>query len=84
MHRINLDALPILDFSDSSRDVSWVTTHASLAFSDQERKLREDGSKDVLVNLKDNLLSLMVVFSGAQHTRTRVFGIYREGLTLYS
>ena len=76
MHRVNLDALPILDFDDSSRDVDWVTTHASIAFSDQERKLRENDSEDVLVNLKDNLLSLMAVFSGAQHVKTNVFGIH--------
>jgi hypothetical protein len=68
-----LDALPILDFDDTS---SWVTTHASLAFSDQERQLRENNSKDVLLNLKDNLLSLMVTFTGAQNVKTSVFGIY--------
>jgi hypothetical protein len=76
MHRVNLDALPILDFGDSSRDFSWVTTHASLAFSDQERKLRENDSKDILLNLKNNLLSLMVTFAGAQNVKTSVFGIH--------
>jgi len=76
MHRVNLDALPILDFDDSSRDVDWVTTHASLAFSDQERKLRKNDAKDVLLNLKDNLLSLMVTFAGAQNVKTSVFGIH--------
>jgi hypothetical protein len=76
MHRVNLDALPILDFDDSSHDVVWVAAHASLPFSDQERKLRENDSKDVLVNLKDNLLSLMVTFAGAQNMKTNVFGIY--------
>jgi hypothetical protein len=76
MHRVNLDALPILDFGDSSRDVDWVVTHASLPFSDQERTLRKNGSSDVLLNLKDNLLSLMVTFTGAQNVKTSVFGIY--------
>jgi hypothetical protein len=76
MHRVNLDALPILDFDDSSHDVDWVAIHASLAFSDQERELRKNDSKDVLLNLKDNLLSLMVTFAGAQNVKTNVFGIY--------
>jgi hypothetical protein len=76
MHRVNLDALPILEFGDSSVDVDWVMTHASVSFSDQERNLRENDSKDVLLNLKDNLLSLMVTFAGAQNMKTSVFGIY--------
>ena len=76
MHRVNLDALPILDFSDSSSDIKWVATHASLPFSDQERKLRESHSKDVLLNLKDNLLSLMVTFVGAENVKKSVFGIH--------
>jgi hypothetical protein len=79
MHRVNLDALPILDFGDSSHDVKWVSSsYASLQFSDQERKLRKNNSKDVLLNLKDNLYSLMVIFSGAQNVtlKTNVFGIH--------
>ena len=67
MHRVNLDALPILDFGDPSCNVDWVSVHASLPFSDQERKLRKNDSKDVLLNLKDNLLGLMATFSGAQN-----------------
>ena len=74
IHRVNLDALPILDFDDTSRGVDWVTAHASLAFSDQERQLRKNDSKDVLLNLKDNLLSLIVTFAGAQNVKN-VFGI---------
>jgi len=76
IHRVNLDALPILDFDDTSRDVGWVTVYASLAFSDQERQLRQNNSKDVLLKLKDNLLSLMVTFSGAQNVKMSVFGIH--------
>jgi len=75
MHRVNLDALPVIDFGDSSRD-TWVTTLASVAFSDQERNLRNNNSKDLLVVLKDNLLSLMATASGAQNVKTSVFGIY--------
>jgi hypothetical protein len=76
MHRVNLDALPIVDFVKSSLQANWVTTYASVAFSDQERKLRKNDSKDVLTNLKDNLLSMMVTFAGEQNVKTSVFGIY--------
>ena len=76
MDRVNFEALPILDFEDSSHDANWLSIHASVAFSDQERQLRKNDSKDVLLNLKDNLLSLMVTFAGVQNVKTNVFGIY--------
>ena len=74
MHRVNLDALPIIDFDNCSLEANWVTTYASVAFSDQERKIRE--TEDVLINLKHNLSSLMVTFAGEGNVKTSVFGIY--------
>ena len=80
MPRLNLECLPILDTA-KTKDLQWLIMHASLMFSNRERKIREQtpnskaGIHDVRVNFKDSLFCMFMSFSGLQGRRARAFGI---------
>jgi hypothetical protein len=73
--RVNLDALPILDCGDPQK-LEWLSTLAGLSLSDRERLLQKKNHKDVLATLKDNILTLVVAYSGVQSIKSNVFGIH--------
>ena len=79
--RLNLNCLPTLDKSESSR-LQWLVTHASLMFSTRERALRDaaattkDGiHENVRLNYKESLFALFMTFSGLQDTQSTIFVI---------
>jgi len=61
--------------------LDWVTTHVSLMFSDRQRVIRDRQTKytsnvrDILVDVKDTLYTLLIRISGVQGVKSRVFGL---------
>lgn len=81
MPYLNLDCLPILDVSKPG-DLQWLVTHTSLQFSTRERASRDKSmessevvQKDVRINFKDSLFTLFMHFTGAQGSKSHVFGL---------
>ena len=79
---LNLDVLPIIDLQNPHDNLSWLTTHTSLAMSSRERKLREQAmlpgappTDDPRTNFKDGLFSMYMHFSGLQGSKQWVFGL---------
>ena len=78
MPRIPLECLPILDTSQT-KQMQWLITHASMMWSQRERRLRElamaSSVGDARVNFKDGLFSLIMHSTGLQGDKARVFGL---------
>lgn len=79
IHRLKLDRMPALDMRDTHK-LDWVTTHVSLMLSDRQRAIRDrqteyTSTRDVLVDVKDTLHTLLIRISGVQGGKSRAFGL---------
>jgi hypothetical protein len=63
IHRVNLSRLPVLDIKVIKAD-TWLNTHVCSMMSSRERSLKKKNEKDVLMFVKDTLLTIFAVSSG--------------------
>ena len=77
VHRLYLDRLPALP-SSKTKNLEWVNTHVSLAFSDRERSARENKKMEPITHIKDSMHSIFVQAVGLQGPmKASVFGLHR-------
>ncbi|EPQ57665.1 hypothetical protein GLOTRDRAFT_128021 [Gloeophyllum trabeum ATCC 11539] len=67
VHTVNLDILPALHIHPGYQ-MDWLSVHAALQMSDRERTMRatKTGKDDALMNVKDSMHALLMLFTGLQ------------------